>query len=187
MRSLTKDKLEDRLASNLASNFNKPYEEIRKVIKDNIHKSSMIIDIGCNDGKIEDYIDELGFPNTVYCLDINGESLKKLNQRKFKNTIIRTIHQDANKFLQSAEPGQFDVVIINNTLHETNTPDNQAVYLDTFFERLKHTTKTNGTVILADHYYAKNLSDKEVTAYIREQYKRIKHASTRKEFILPEL
>ena len=187
MDRLEKDKLETHLASDLASNFNRPYEEIRKTIKNTIKKSSVIIDIGCNDGKVEDYIDELNFPNTVYCLDINDQALEELEKRPFKFIKVETIHQDANDFLENEKDKKFDVLIINNAIHETNTPDNQAAYLDVFFSRVDDIMSPQGKIILADHYYAESLSDEVVGAYIAEQYKKIKHAGSRQEFIYPKL
>lgn len=185
-RSQQKNKRENSLASRLASSFTPPYKEIHKVIKKIIHKSSIIIDIGSNDGMIEEYIDETKLPHTVFCLDVNKEALKELKKRKFKYIAIKTIHQDANSFLAITKQ-RFDVILINNTLHETNTPTDQASYLDIFFRNIKKMLKPSGKLILADHYYAKHLSDQKVADYIEQQFKKIKHASNRKEFILPGL
>lgn len=186
-RTFERNMGENHLASNLASNFNRPYEELSNVLKQVITKSCKIVDIGCNDGKIEEYIDLIGILNDVCCVDINYEALKKLKKKEFHFIKVRAINTDANIFLKESKNEKFDLVIINNTLHEINTPENQADYLDNFFKNIKNITKINSTIVLADHYYPEYLSDEEVNHYIQEQYKKIKHASCREEFILPEL
>lgn len=185
-RTLEIDKREARLSKDLAVIFGPAYELLGNSLKRVVKNSPQIIDIGCNDGKIEDLIDEIGAGNKVVAVDINDEALKPLKEKEYKSIKVETFCGDGNSFLENSSE-KADLLIINSTLHELNTPEDQAGYLDNFFKRLDNILKPNGKIILGDHYYDVNLSDEEVAAYIVEQFKKIKHADARNKFILPEL
>lgn len=185
-RSLDKDKREIHLSKDLAVIFGPAYELLNNSLKEVVKDSPKIVDIGCSDGKIEDLIDEMGYKNEVVGLDVNQKALDELNIKQYKSIKLETVCTDGNDFLKKLEE-KIDLLIINNTLHELNTPEDQGKYLDEFFEKLDGILKPSGKAVLADHYYNPDLSDEEVNIFMAEQFKKIHHADARNKFILPEI
>jgi len=166
--------------------FEKPYKEIRNVLKEQITPNSRILDIGCNNGNLEKEIDTYGFNAFVYCLDNDSLELDKLRNEHFSNIDISVLESDANAFLSYRKLRNIDYIILSATLHEINTPDNQPEYLDDFFTKVNSMLSEDGKIIIADYYYHPSVSDSEVHKYMLHQIKAIHHADTRKKFVLPE-
>jgi len=186
-RTIEKDKREIHLSEGLAEIFGQAYELLDNSLKDIVRNSTKIADIGASDNKVEELIDKNNCGNEVLCLDINPEALKQIEKKEFKSIKIKTICDDGNSFMETPNNVKLDLLIINNTLHELNTPKDQSWYLDKFFKNIPNVLKLEGRIILADHYYDENIPDEEVEASRKEQFEKIKHADERNKFILPNL
>lgn len=167
--------------------FERPYEEIKKVVDDNIKDNFAIVDIGCGVGNLEDYIDQTKNGCNIRCADNDPEVVEKINQKEYKNIEVTSTLADANDYLASLEDLSADTVLVNATLHEINTPEDQAKYLDEFFKQMMRILKVGGNIIIGDYYYADEVSDEEVAQFIEYQKATINHADARNKFIKPGL
>ena len=116
--------------------FDAPYNEIKGVLKDAVLPGQRVLDLGANKGNLEDFLDTLDSPLDVECVDTDEEALEELRVKKFENLAVGIVLADANEFIEGYTGDAIDVVLINATLHEINTPDNQREYLRHFFERM---------------------------------------------------
>lgn len=183
-----KQNIESGLSRDLAEFFSPAYELFENIIssKKYIRLYDRVLDIGASDGKIEGYIDKLGLKNEIVAVDLNEKALAELAKKKYISIEVETICEDGNEFL-GPNKEKFDLVIVNNTLHELNDPSNQAGYLDDFLENINGILSDGGRVILGDHYYSPGLTDDRVAEYVERQLQLIGHADPRGKFILPDL
>jgi len=166
--------------------FEEPYREIKAVLDQEIKPGAVILDIGVNQGNLEDHLEQKGELHQIDCVDIDEESLSKLIGKEYKNLTINVTKSDANEFLDQYN-SKVDVILINATLHEINTPQDQPAYLEWLFEKVKKILKPGGKIIIGDYYYSDEVSDEEVADFIAYQQKTINHADARNKFIKPEL
>jgi SAM-dependent methyltransferase len=167
--------------------FEAPYDEIKTVIARNIRSGDRILDLGCNNGNLEEWINEIICGCTVYAVDIDSAAVDVLKGKRYGRTEVVPYVQDANAFLKSTSLCGLDTILINTTLHEINNFGNQAGYLDGFFSRAKELLGKGGRIIVGDYFYPQNVSDEEVRQYMEYQQKAINHADARGKFVAPEL
>jgi hypothetical protein len=80
-----------------------------------------------------------------------------------------------------------DLVLSSASIHELNTPEDQVGYLDWFFTRANEILVSGGKVIISDLYFPEWISDEIVEEFRVWQWEAIKHASSREQFVYPEL
>jgi SAM-dependent methyltransferase len=166
--------------------FDAPYTEIKSALSDHIKTDDQILDIGANQGNLEDFLDTQGGHHQIQCVDTDDLALEQLKGKQYKNLEISAVTSDANQFLKTFD-GKVDVVLINATLHEINDPANQANYLRQLFNKAKEMLKPGGRIIIGDYYYPDDVSDEEVERFIAYQRQAINHADGREKFVKPEL
>lgn len=167
--------------------FEKPYEEIKKVIIKYISNDSVIVDLGCNNGNLEDEINRTKTGCLVYGIDTDAKALAALRNKKYENLSVITFRKDANEFLKRTAFSNIDIILANATIHEMNNHKNQQQYLNEFFEKSKGILKNGGKIIIGDYYYHPAVHDEEVAKYIRYLKKKLGHGDARNKFILPDL
>jgi SAM-dependent methyltransferase len=179
---------------NLPSGANKfevflrePYEEIARLIEEQVENGNIVIDLGCNNGNLVDKIEKSKSGCKVYGVDLDREALDLMRAKEYSRNEVAIIEQDANDFLVGSAALNADVILINTAIHEINDPDNQAQYLDGFFRSSRRTLKDGGRVIIGDLYYDPSVSDAEVEAFMEYQKQAIGHADPRNKFIMPDL
>jgi SAM-dependent methyltransferase len=167
--------------------FDKPYYEIKSVLKSFIKDGNEILDLGAFEGNLEEYIETFAKHCTINCVDIEPLALEKIKQKKFNNNKIIITDKDANDFLEDAADDSADVILINAALHEINDPQDQSAYLDSFLSRARKILKEKGKLIIGDYYYPEWLSSEEVESFIAYQKATINHGDAREKFIMPKL
>lgn len=167
--------------------FKKPYETLDKTIKEEISNGNHILDLGSNSGTIADIVDKFHRNCQVYCVDIDEESLKNIEEKLFRTVKTTTYHSDANKFLDSTNLTNLDAITVNATLHEINTPSDQREYMKNFFKLCSQKLKQDGRIIIGDYYYPVHVSDESVQEYMQQQIMEINHADPRYKFVQPSL
>lgn len=167
--------------------FEKPYEEISKALSLFVRDQYKILDIGCNNGNLEEKIDRISKGCFVHCVDIDKKVIEELKNRKYQNITVSATAQDANQFLEGTNLQALDIILINATLHEINDSSNQPEYLLWFFRKARQLLAPKRRVILGDYYYPKHVSDKDVKEYMEHQFKEINHADPRHKFVNPRL
>ncbi len=177
----------DSKGSKFETFFDAPYNEIKDALKDVVKPGQRVLDLGANKGNLEDYMDSLGGSVTVECVDTDEQALEELGAKQFENLEIQIIPSDANELIESHSEGAVDVVLVNATLHEINTPADQRAYLAHFFERMRAILRQDGKVVVGDYYYPDSVTDEEVASFMEYQLKAINHADTRDKFVKPEL
>jgi len=167
--------------------FEKPYHEICHLIKRYVKDKYSVIDLGCNNGNLIDEIEAHKTGCVVYGVDTDAKAIKAIKNKKYQKIIVKVFKQDANKFLKTSNLTKVNVILINATLHEINNSEDQAEYLDWFFQTISKILKKNGLIIVGDYYYSNQVSNKEAESYIKYQRKMIHHADARNKFIFPIL
>lgn len=163
------------------------YEEIKSLINEHINDGSVVVDLGCNNGNLEDEIESTKFRCTIYGIEIDQVALKDFRNKKYINNNVEIVEQNANEFLSETEISNADAVLIHAVIHELNDPVDQLAYLDGFFQNARRILKDGGKIILGDLYYDPSVSDEEVEDFMKYQLKMIGHADARNKFILSEL
>lgn len=95
------------------------YGRIKKYLKD-VDKDSIILDVGCGDGRFTEMVLEMGFTN-VFSLDSNINSLRRLKGRLGnKGTLsnVKIVHGDVLDM--PFESNSFDVVLSIGVLYYLN-------------------------------------------------------------------
>lgn len=181
----------DRNAQSGANKFEvflkEPYDEITKLIEEQVENGNIVIDLGCNNGNLVDKIEKSKLGCRVYGVDLDREALDIMRAKEYSRNEVAIIEQDANDFLAGSEALNADVILINTAIHEINDPGNQAQYLDGFFQSSRRILKDGGKVIIGDLYYDPSVSDAEVEAFMDYQKQAIGHADSRNKFIMPDL
>jgi SAM-dependent methyltransferase len=167
--------------------FEKPYEEIKAVLARAIKDKYKILDLGCNNGNLEQEIDGIARNCWVYCVDNDSKALEQLKSRKYHDLGVGAINQDANTFLVDTKLQGLDAILINATLHEINDVKNQSQYLDFLFGKASDMLGDNGQMIIGDYFYPADVTESEVEAYKEHQLNEIGHADAREKFVSPEL
>ena len=169
------------------SQFPPAYIEITKAVNRYIANGDVIFDIGCNNGNLDDVINEKFSNCTIHAVDIDRASLEKIKTDQFKKNKIIVINKDANGLLSNPPVSKVDVVLINATLHEINNPEKREFYLTDFFRKVSNVLKDGGRLIIGDYFYPPALSDESVNAYVEKQMKEIGHADARDKFVPPSM
>ena len=165
-----------------------PYKKFKEILPKMLQPGQKIIDIGSSLGNIESYIDNLGIDCDITCIDIDQEALNKLKSKEFHHVKTLVVNSEANAFIDNLpNEEKADLVILNATLHEINTPEDQRNYLTIMLAKLRDHLTENGRVIIGDYYYPDELSDEEVNEYIDFQARTINHADARNKFVKPDL
>lgn len=167
--------------------FDKPYHEIIRTINHYISDNTSIIDLGCNNGNLEDEIERNKSGCTIYGVDSNKEALETIKNKNYKKIMVQTFVQDANEFFLTTTLSGIDTILINATIHEINDPKNQREYLARFFQTAWKILHKGGKIIVWDYYYHDNVSEEEFQRYLEYQRKSINHADSREKFILPDI
>lgn len=167
--------------------FDEPYNQIKEVMGRQIKDGDRIIDLGSNIGNLEDHLDSLSRQYQVECVDSDQASLDILSGKQYDNLQINSHCQDANEYMAQYNGEPVDVILLNATLHEINTPADQAAYLDDFLGKAGKALKAGGKIIVGDYYYPPDVTDAQVDAYKAYQLATINHADSRDKFVAPKL
>jgi SAM-dependent methyltransferase len=172
--------------------FLKCYNLFKKKLLNTIKNKKKILEIGCGNGTVINYIDNLGCD--IVAIDTNKEILNKLKKKNF-NSKLKLINKDANKYIfeknklknknknKNKKYQLFDYIIILSTLHEINNINDKINYLYNWLDSLSNLLKKKGKLIIGDFYYSKNVTLDEFYNYQNFQLKLIKHADPIYKFI----
>jgi SAM-dependent methyltransferase len=175
------------MSNKFQAHFEKPYEEITKLINKYINDGDVVVDLGCGDGNLEDEIEKRKSGCLVYGIDLDPEVLSEASKKKYGNIKVKLLNQNVNYFLETNGLSDIDVVLMNVVIHETNATADQSRYLDRFFDESGKLLKSGGKIILGDYYYHPDVPKEEAEEYIERQKEEIGHADARNKFILPDL
>ena len=88
-----------------------------KIISDFIEKKTRVLDVGCGDGTLMEYL------KTNKEIDIRGIEISKNNSQKCVGKGLAVIEGDAEKDLTQFPNGSFDFVILSQTLQAFLSPE----------------------------------------------------------------
>ena len=88
-----------------------------KIISDFIEKNTRVLDVGCGDGILMQYL------RTNKEIDIRGIEISKDNSQKCVSKGLTVIEGDAEKDLSQFPDGSFDFVILSQTLQAFLNPE----------------------------------------------------------------
>ena len=88
-----------------------------KIISDFIEVNSRVLDVGCGDGTLMEYL------KTNKEIDIRGIEISKSNSQKCLSRGLTVIEGDAEKDLTQFPDGSFDFVILSQTLQAFLSPE----------------------------------------------------------------
>ena len=88
-----------------------------KIISDFIEKKTRVLDVGCGDGTLMEYL------KTNKEIDIRGIEISKNNSQKCVGKGLSVIEGDAEKDLTQFPNGSFDFVILSQTLQAFLNPE----------------------------------------------------------------
>ena len=88
-----------------------------KIISDFIEVNSRVLDVGCGDGTLMEYL------KTNKEIDIRGIEISKNNSQKCVSKGLTVIEGDAEKDLTQFPDGSFDFVILSQTLQAFLNPE----------------------------------------------------------------
>lgn len=162
------------------------YEEMQAVLASNVTPGSKILDLGPYEGNNEIFLDGLGLKVDIDCVDIDKEALEVLATEEFQNITVSITHADGNEFLANYTK-QVDIVLSSASIHELNNPKSQWSYMNWFFSRANEVLVPGGKVVIGDLYFPDWIPDEVVEEFRKWQWEAIKHASSREEFVFPEL
>ena len=162
------------------------YEEMYAVLRANVEPGSKILDLGPYEGNNEVFLDGLGLTVNIDCVDIDEEALKVLSAKQFKNISVSVTHADGNEFL-AAYTKQIDVLLSSASIHELNESKNQWAYMNWFFRQAYRILVPGGKVVIGDLYFPDYITDEVVEEFRLWQWEAIKHASSREQFVYPEM
>jgi len=169
------------------THFKRPYELLDKTIESVISGGNQVLDLGSSSGTVASMVDRHHRNCLVHCVDIDKESLGRIEEHPLDSTRTLSYPSDTNEFLTSSGLSGLDAITINATLHEINNPSNQRDYLRFFLESCKEKMKESGSIVVGDYYYPPHVSDEDVAEYMRQQLEEIGHADSREKFVLPSL
>ena len=88
-----------------------------KIISDLIEKNTRVLDVGCGDGTLMEYL------KTNKEIDIRGIEISKSNSQKCVSKGLTVIEGDAEKDLSQFPDSSFDFVILSQTLQAFLNPE----------------------------------------------------------------
>ena len=88
-----------------------------KIIADLIEKNSRVLDVGCGDGTLMEFL------KTNQKIDVRGIEISKTNVQKCIEKGLTVIEGDAEKDLSQFPDGSFDLVILSQTLQAFLNPE----------------------------------------------------------------
>jgi len=88
-----------------------------KIISDFIKKNTRVLDVGCGDGTLMEYL------KTTKEIDIRGIEISKNNSQKCVSKGLTVIEGDAEKDLSQFPDSSFDFVILSQTLQAFLNPE----------------------------------------------------------------
>ena len=88
-----------------------------KIISDFIEKNTRVLDVGCGDGTLMEYL------KTNKEIDIRGIEISKSNSQKCVSKGLTVIEGDAEKDLTQFPDSSFDFVILSQTLQAFLNPE----------------------------------------------------------------
>jgi len=162
------------------------YEEMQAVLASNVTPGSKILDLGPYEGNNEIFLDGLGLKVDIDCVDIDETALKVLAAKEFQNITVNIVHEDGNEFLRNYDK-QVDLVLSSASIHEMNNPRNQWSYMNWFFAEANRVLVPGGKVVIGDLYFPDSISDEVVEEFRKWQWEAIHHASSREQFVYPEM
>jgi SAM-dependent methyltransferase len=183
---MQKDTKEERLADldwERHRAFVESYKLLRKTLDEWVWDGNKVLDLGSGNGAVEVSLGTSRKNCEVTCVDTDEKALEMIASRRLSRLKIKTVIDDANHFLNMVDE-KFDNVVLSHSLHEISDPDDQEVYLDGFFKKVKRIIPATGCVIIDDYYYPDSVSDEE---YMKFQEELVGHADERNKFINPEL
>ena len=162
------------------------YEEMYAVLDANVAPESKILDLGPYEGNLETHLDSLGYAFDIDAVDVDEAALKVLAAKQFENISVSITHADGNEFL-AAYVKQVDIVLSSASIHEMNDSTRQWSYMNWFFAEANRILVIGGKVVIGDLYFPDSISDEVVEDFRKWQWEAIKHASSREQFVYPEL
>ncbi|MFA5128303.1 MAG: class I SAM-dependent methyltransferase [Patescibacteria group bacterium] len=100
--------------------FHAPSLHRAELISKHIKPNSTILDIGCGDGTMIDYLNKNNHPREIVGLDISKEAVDYVKSKGFAARVIDILSDDFNIFL---EDKVYDYIIITEVLEHVQEPE----------------------------------------------------------------
>ena len=100
--------------------FHEPSRHRAEIISEYIDKGSTILDIGCGDGTVLDYLSKNSSPKDLVGVDISKKAVEHTQKRGYNAYQMDASSDDFEKFLENQS---FDYIIITEVLEHIQNPE----------------------------------------------------------------
>jgi methionine biosynthesis protein MetW len=100
--------------------FHEPSRHRAEIISEYIDKGSTILDIGCGDGTVLDYLSKNCSPKDLVGVDLSIKAVEHTEERGYKAYQMDILSDDFKNFL---EDQSFDYIIITEVLEHIQNPE----------------------------------------------------------------
>ena len=145
------------------------YEYEKKFLTSIIKKKKTILDVGCGDGHLLEYITKKKLTKKTVGIDFSSKMIEKAKKRKIKNSEFYCIDMKNIHYLKKKTNLKFDYIVTLRSLINIKNKNKQRSILDSFYEFLK----PNGKVLCCEpsiiannkiNYLRENLGLKKISA-----------------------
>lgn len=100
--------------------FHSPSLNRARIISKDIGRNKKILDIGCGDGTIIDYISKNNSPEQIIGIDISEYAVEYVKKRGYDAKVLDVLSKDFEKLLKT---NNFDYIIITEVLEHIQDPE----------------------------------------------------------------
>lgn len=100
--------------------FPRPSVERARLISPSVAKGKNVLDIGCGDGTLIDYLHKRNSPGYICGIDISSSAVKHVKKKGYDADVVDILSGDFKKFLKKRK---FDYIIITEVLEHIAEPE----------------------------------------------------------------
>jgi len=112
--------------------FHAPSLNRAKIISKYIEPGSRILDIGCGDGTIIEYLSKNNEPQEIIGIDISQKAVDYVNARGYK---VFKIDVFSNEFIEFLKDKKFDYIMITEVLEHVQDPEEIILKIKNYFTK----------------------------------------------------
>ncbi len=112
--------------------FHAPSQHRAEIISKYIEPGSRILDIGCGDGTIIEYLSKNNKPREIVGIDISKRAVEYVKEKGYEAYEMDILSEDFNKFLDGKK---FDYIIITEVLEHIIDPEKVIVAVKEKFNK----------------------------------------------------